>query len=1183
MSVFAIFTTVFAMFTTPPAGIGKPPAKPPADGPAANTRSKSPMGPSAAARKVAAKVNKLPAATSFFAPLAGGTSTRSLINLNADSGDEGGTLETDTVPADTTFLANKTTILKDNNDEDDKDNDNDGSITDSPEEDAADDALVRKLRKGISGILDGIQNKIQTNQQLTTGTLSGQLYPLTNELQKANFNSDAIEAIIAGLVLLVATNDYSSLDEVPVTLRSGATNLLLSLLPKFLPNTDVGRAELETSGVTHDMLRQATNKFPIYLLLRLITALTTRLGDSLYHIPDESGSVHAMKSVILDLKLMLHGQRSFVTQFIGLWRTLERQHSHNKTNTAQVNREYGMDSQFRNMVREMAHSFLPGEAAKIVNSLAHLREMLKDHEIELSDDIYAFDKAIANLGLTLNQITEFDKKTKNEDKVRKYKVKVLMDDPNELNIDTIKHMKKRRDHSFVYDPTNLTRTTTMVEDPIAAPFDNLSLKTRLKGHSLPHKPPASDSTRIPGHSTNFAKFADISSIGLGGSGGFGEPNDGDGSPNRRGGYGDSGYHGGGNGNTGGRSGGAGGGGGNAPGGRKPPGDSEPSDSSSSSSSTDSDDDEVTRRRKRKARKRRQKKQAKRAERRLREMEDRLRRSERNNKGRAGKPDKRPKKKDSDSDSSDSATKRNNTTTTDSLLKAYAGKAPIGGFGAGSLPEQEAAKGGYYGNELNLEIHRSWQKTHENAGPGILTAKANQSIALMNTATKMAQKDISHATEDEKFEFLQSRLNVMTAALSPESLRMLATGGAIDNKELGLGLQSSYIRVPPPTLGTKRYDVRDKKKVESVIGEKWSGRSVEQGDVCDALDFFTVIASTIQGRLNAEAALTLIRVCCRGPVRMTLKNIPDNRAFGHVWTTLTAMHHSSTDFLDIRRKKLKIMEVKPTNIGYTINKIVGLNKVEVLRFPQSERDALLISQTRADLLYIVTTHFPEQHDHIVLPDRRHGQRWADERMSARRNGYDPDELSYDYDPILSLATLIIERLEMIYGPSVKQPVSRESEAGKKPEAPRRGFKVGSIDIAAIGEALVKAAATKPQKADSDASTGESDHDPRFEDLLAAEEPETGKVSAISQGATRHPAKRDKQPQDGNKGPPKGSGDDLPVYACGLCGAGYHGYTTCTVYPEGKSMMGRTRRSCCGGYHLGDCRKTFRLDSNRTIRT
>ena len=1105
---------------------------------------------------------------------------------------------------------NEGQLKKDNENENYSDNGTDSSHESDSDPDS--DAQMAQLRRTVQAILHGLDTKLANKDPylLDTG-LPSTIYPVHAERNNSkgknvedlndnvvikSFKTDITEAIVAGLVLAIATDDYKSLDKIPMTLRSGATALLLKMLPRFLPPGDISKAELEASGLNFDLLRRSTRNYPTYLVTRLIAALTQHLGILMVNIPDEAGSIEVMRGIVVDLQTMISSQQVFLENLLKVWRAFSRRHASNQKNPDAV--ENSLNEDYLAMLNELGKSFFPDEAARLINTIADFRSMLAEVKHKPSD-VENLDTAIIRLGRRTAEPPSFEddlNAPKDPWSIKSSKWANLENKKGTLP-DTNNRGALRNATAFRNDLFNVT-AAAIHEEPRERSFEALDMTRRpdpsFSLSNLGLMDARAQSTRIAGNPTNLLSMTsndlyrthgagDGGDHGGGNGGSRKRGNDDNGSGGRKDGYGAHRGHGGGSEGTGGR--GGTGGGGNTGGGGDPPSDPEPSDSSSSPSSTNSDDDEETKQKKRKLRKRHHKRQAKKAAKRMRELERRIRRNERENRGKDASGSKRNKDKDScDSDSSNGGRhdgrNRVNKTTSESLLKAYSGNPPVGGFGAGALPEEEAIKSGYYGNELNLEIHRSWQKTHEDAGPGILTARANQSIKLMNAATQLAQQDVSSESPEAQLKHLQSRLDVMTQALSPDSIRMLATGGAIDNRELGLGLQSSYIRVPAPTLGTKPYDTRDKKKVESIIGDKWGGKSIEQGDTCDAIEFFTAIASTIEGRLNAHGAMTLLRVSCKGAVRQTLKNIPDGRAFGHVWHTLTSLHHSTTDFLEIRRKKLRLMEVKPTNIAYCVNKVLGYNKLENLRFSKSEREAILISQTRADLLYIVTTHFPEQHDDIVLPDRRHGQRWSDERESARRNGRIPDLLSYDYDPILSLANLIVERLEMIYGQAVKQPISaRDPE--KKPDMPRRGFKVGSVDLAAIGEALLSAASGKTRKADSEHSTEDAEEAPRFEEVNPSENPED-EVNALGASSNNFAGKRDRVIT--NKGAPlKASGDDLPTLSCGLCGGGYHKYVDCKIYPEGRAVLGKIRKSCCGGHHTVEpCRRPFRLGTDRVLK-
>ena len=145
--------------------------------------------------------------------------------------------------------------------------------------------IVRGLRENIEGILTGIQTKLDTKAQIPLGEFPGTVYPLHSERKfektKAKlatntvftrYKSDVLEAVLAGLILTISTDDYSNLDGIPISLRSGATNLLLKLLPTILPVGNVRRKELDASGVTYELLRRSTRNYPTYLISKLISA-----------------------------------------------------------------------------------------------------------------------------------------------------------------------------------------------------------------------------------------------------------------------------------------------------------------------------------------------------------------------------------------------------------------------------------------------------------------------------------------------------------------------------------------------------------------------------------------------------------------------------------------------------------------------------------------------------------------------------------------------------------------------------------------------------------------------------------------------------------------------------------------------------------------------------------------------
>ena len=497
-------------------------------------------------------------------------------------------------------------------------------------------------------------------------------------------------------------------------------------------------------------------------------------------------------------------------------------------------------------------------------------------------------------------------------------------------------------------------------------------------------------------------------------------------------------------------------------------------------------------------------------------------------------------------------------TVDDLLASYEYKPPQGGFGYHTAEldaEQRNIKTGYWGHDFQTEVTTTYQAGTNN-GPGAFSKTAAHSITQMTEAAAIAGQDMTGLTPQQAILQIKAVQDRLVSAFSPQAVKMLASGQGLDSKELGFGITAQYSTLDPPRPGTGEFKNSARKDVLAIIGEPWRGIGRPTDNV-NALEFFAAVHGVIDGRLKPDAAITLLKTCTQGSIRNTIVDFPQGTGFAHVWRSLCSWYHQKNDFLALEQTRLNLKSKKPTNIAHTIRRLLSVNKLCVLAFPESTRKVSLINNMRSDLEYLVRTWFPTDIEPIMLPEARARQSWSDERQSCRLQGKNPDEIATSYHPIFTLAELIVGRLEMVYGNAVMQ---KTQDAPRKAEPARgraRGFHVDEVaqesnlhdaGVAAFGDEVQEPANHNP---------GGSHHDDHDNGPHTGAEESTD-VTAFGTNPG-NPA---------TKAAPKAK-RTLPVYViCPLCLTIGHIYSACTTYVNEKP--GTRRCESCRGFHVSKCR-------------
>ena len=933
---------------------------------------------------------------------------------------------------------------------------------------------------------------------------------------------DIIHTILAGLTLFAARVKPDNIDFFPETIRSGIVNILLAIIPEFLPKDFRNRASIMDDALTLDLIHASVSDFPLYLTAKLHQALSRHLTELMNKKRPEIENQQMIEEIAKDFEDTFTIQTDFFTSFVAQWIYTEENAN---ASVGQASLNIARENNYLDMLRALARSTLPSHGPKIIRALADLRLNLTQLNIP-REDAEEMDKAVEKYR-EMAEAAKLPKRKYSEelqkklDRINGAKSRAPMDPygPTEEEVDrdarkTQNALKKKVIDEVLIQmaqeevlskmakkkPITVSRLDQTTNDiPFRGGFlGNRSLKDSAKLSSTTKE----GATRLTAETVN--ELSNISAAGAGAGGG------------------DS------------------------------PGDSTTttSDSSSSSGSDDTTSDEGHKKKKKKKKRRHRKSKA---ERRHDKEEKRLRRRARKDKKRLG-------------------------ITLESLNRAHNYKAPLGGHSYRNkelLKEQEHLKQGSSGASFADEVARTYQRPSESKS-GLHSEIAQEATNRLKLANQMVARDISGAPANEQLAAIKAQLDNVTAAVQPANLRAF---GAAEKTSIGIHLNDQYVRLDPPKMGRKRFNKQYKNDVFAVINSPYGGSQTEE---TDPTDYFEALHEVIDGQLDCEGARMLVKVTSKGDLRQALKSFPDNISFATIWRSLNIWFNRSPNFLQLEQRLVDLKKTQPRNISWHVRQIISTVKKASLAYPVATRQLTEVNMARNALEYLIHTWFPSEVDSILVHEAKLGDKWADERHAARMNGVtDPDILSYEFHPYLELADIMIRRIEMVYGAKVKQKVSGAHAGRGRAQEEDKGFRIAGTDmppnIDAMSQDFSKLGTSTDKLTgvleDAETPPGEEDYSKPLKEPHGKDD-----MDAALEGAGASAAGFTKKPQGKPTGGANKEPTDGATLMCPLCSSHLHRWYNCDVYPEGQRERGTVRQRCCGSYHLARCRKPFRLEPN-----